>query len=96
MADHRVDLDFDAIFQQVMASPSVIAKAQQKAVTIAARARAINAREGGSANITVRRVHVPTGRTVFNVESDDVEGEYGSSKTSARKTLRRAAGGGRR
>lgn len=96
MADVRNEIDYDAIFQEVMSMPSVLAKVEQKAVNIAAKARAIDAAEGSNAMITVRRVHVPSGRAIYNVESTDVAGEYGDSTTAARKTLRRAAGGSRR
>lgn len=70
---------------------AVQAALREKADQIASRARQIDSGEGGKARITVREGIRPGGRAYADVVSDDVDGEFGTSKTARRRTLGRAA-----
>lgn len=94
MADEvRVELDADQLFFDAMKTPQVRAKTRQRAQQIATRAIAIDkAENGGKARITLRDRTLANGRAVTEVHSTDAAGEYGTSKTKRRRTLRRAMG----
>lgn len=88
-----VDLDLDELFKQMNETTQVNAGLLKRATTIAARARRLDASEGkGTAKIEITEHWMRNGRLVYHVTSDDVEGEYGTSRTARRRTLRRAAG----
>lgn len=90
----EIEIDGDYIFAVAMSQGSVRAAVQQRATDIAARARRIDQKDGaGRANIRVEKVSTGTGRVAYNVVSDDIEGEYGSSTRARLSTLRRARGG---
>lgn len=77
--------------QRASALPAVRAALRARAEQIASRARQIDSSEGGRADITVVEKIRPRGRATADVVSDDVDGEYGTSKTARRRTLGRAA-----
>lgn len=77
--------------QRVSQLAHVRAALRTRADAIANRARQIDSTEGGNARITVVEKIRPRGRATADVVSDDVEGEFGSSKTARRRTLGRAA-----
>lgn len=77
--------------ERVSLLPTVRAALRSRADQIANRARQIDSSEGGNANITVVEKIRPRGRATADVVSDDVDGEFGSSKTARRRTLGRAA-----
>lgn len=81
------------LMQKVSQTSAVRAALRAEANRIAGRARQIEASEsdGDQASITVREGVRPRGRAYANVESDDVDGEFGTSKTERRRTLGRAA-----
>ena len=88
-----VDLDLDELFKQMNETTQVEAALLKKATGIAARARRLDATEGkGTAKITITEHWMRNGRRVLHVESNDVDGEYGTSATMRRRTLRRAKG----
>lgn len=93
MATSRVTriVVFPRIVQRVSVVPEVRAALRAKAAQVAARARQIDASEGGGATITVEEGIRPGGRAYANVVSDDADGEYGTSRTARRRTLGRAA-----
>lgn len=94
MANNKpvVDLDFDDLFLQANEHPSVQGAVAGRAGRIAKRARMIDARDGhGTATITVRERHLPTGRMAYDVVSDDVDAEFGSGEVARIRALRRAA-----
>lgn len=62
-----------------------------QAALIASRARQIDSSEGGKSVIKIVDGIRPGGRAYSNVESNNVAGEYGTSKTARRRTLGRAA-----
>lgn len=84
---------------QVVQSPQVRAALASKAARIAARARQLDAAEGGSAEITTESGTRPKGRSYARVVSTDVDGEYGrganpetgSEAVPRRRVLGRAA-----
>lgn len=82
------------LFRQVNALPAVQEAVHKAAEKVAARARQINAAEGGTANITVVKGIRPGGRAYANVVSDNPEEEYGSSTQRKLAPVRRAALGG--
>ncbi|MCF8605151.1 hypothetical protein L5I01_17490 [Gordonia sp. HY442] len=89
----EVRLDLDELFRQMNESVQLQASVRKRATSIAARARRIDASENsGTASITLTEHWMPNGRFVMHVNSDDVEGEFGTSKTARRRTLRRAMG----
>jgi hypothetical protein len=90
MARARVTLSYQGI-GAAMRVPKVRAALREQANRIAARARSLDSAEGGDARITVQEGTRPRGRSFARVVSDDVEGEFGSSKTARRRTLGRAA-----
>lgn len=63
----RIDIDTDAIFQQVMGTERVQAKVQEKATRIAARTRRDLARAGVDATVKIVEHPQPNGRAGFNV-----------------------------
>lgn len=69
----------------------VRAALRSRAEQIASRARQIDSSEGGNADITIVEKIRPRGRATADVVSDNVDGEYGTSKTARRRTLGRAA-----
>lgn len=93
MANNKpvVDLDFDDLFVQANEHPNTKGAVAGRAGRIAKRARRINDQEGGTANITVRERHLPTGRTAYDVVSDNADEEYGSGRVPRLRQLRRAA-----
>ncbi|MCH6197448.1 hypothetical protein MHT86_08065 [Corynebacterium mastitidis] len=89
-----IHIDGDDIFRQVMATDQVNAAVYKEAARIAAKARRLDIADGtGTATIKVQRVPVASGRVAYNVTSDDVNGEYGSTNAKRLRTLRRAAEG---
>ncbi len=79
------------IVQRVSQLAPVRSGLRSAATRIAGRARQIDSSEGGAARISVVDGIRPGGRAYANVVSDDVGGEFGSSKVSRRRTLGRAA-----
>lgn len=63
----RIELDTDAIFQQVMGTERVQAKVQEKATKIAARTRRDLANAGIDATVKVREHPQANGRASFDV-----------------------------
>jgi hypothetical protein len=90
MAEARIVTNYEGI-GAVMRLPQVRRALRAQADRVAARARSIDASEGGNARITVVEGTRPKGRAFARVVSDDVDGEFGSSKTARRRTLGRAA-----
>lgn len=86
-----VDLDFDDLFKQANEHATTEGAVAGRAGRIAKKARQINAKEGGTANISVRQRHLPTGRMSYDVVSDNPDEEYGSSESKRLRQLRRAA-----
>ncbi|WP_156801771.1 hypothetical protein [Corynebacterium mastitidis] len=87
-------IDGDDLFRQVMGTTQVQSAVYKEAVRIAAKARRLDASEGkGTATIKVERIPIANGRAAYNVTSDDVSGEYGTSEAKRLRTLRRAAKG---
>lgn len=86
-----VDLDMDDLFRQANEHATTDGAVAGRSGRIAKRARAINAKEGGTANISVRRRYLPNGRMAYDVISDNPEEEYGSSESKRLRQLRRAA-----
>lgn len=82
------------LFRQVNGMASVQQAVHKAAEKMAARARQINAAEGGTANITVVKGIRPGGRAYANVVTDNPEEEYGSSTQRKLAPVRRAALGG--
>ncbi|ANA85562.1 hypothetical protein PBI_HUFFY_16 [Gordonia phage Huffy] len=74
--------------------PRVRAQELIVARRVAARARAINDAEGGSATISVESGVRPRGRSYVNVKSNRADEEHGTETTTRRAALRRAANGG--
>lgn len=94
MTKPRIELNINALFVEANQNAMVRAKVKDRTARIAARARRIDrAENAGRANITVEHEVLPNGRFVGAVQTDDVSGEFGDSKTIRRRTLRRAAGG---
>ena len=90
----KIEMNMDALFVEANQLKMVRAKVKDRTARIAARARRIDRSENaGRANITVEYEVLPHGRFVGAVQTDDVSGEFGDSKTVRRRTLRRAAGG---
>lgn len=90
----KIEMNMDALFVEANQLKMVRAKVKDRSARIAARARRIDRSENaGRANITVEYEVLPHGRFVGAVQTDDVSGEFGDSKTVRRRTLRRAAGG---
>lgn len=81
-------------FQQVNKMKAVQQAVRKTAEQVAARARQINAAEGGTATIRVVSGIRPGGRAFTNVVSDNPEEEYGSSTQRKLAPVRRAALGG--
>ncbi len=79
------------LMQRVSQTTQVRDALRAQANRIAARARQLDAADGGGARISVRDGIRPQGRAYANVISDDAAGEFGTSKTSRRRTLGRAA-----
>lgn len=79
------------IVQRVSALPAVRTALRTQAALIASRARQIDQSEGAASTITIVDGIRPGGRAYANVVSDNVDGEYGTSKTARRRTLGRAA-----
>jgi hypothetical protein len=86
----RVKQSYEGI-GEVMRLPQVRAALRKQAEGIAARARSLDRSEGGDATISVVEGTRPRGRAFARVVSDDVDGEFGTSKTARRRTLGRAA-----
>ena len=89
-----IHIDGDQLFfeanQTALLRSAVRARAQQ----IATKALAIDkAENGGKAQITLVDRTLANGRQVTEVHSSDIDGEYGTSATRRRATLRRAMGG---
>lgn len=94
MPKPKVDINIDALFEEANQNSMVRARVKDRTARIAARARRIDRSENaGRATITVEHEVLPNGRFVGAVQTDDVSGEYGDSRTARRRTLRRAAGG---
>lgn len=90
----KIEMNMDALFVEANQLKMVRAKVKDRSARIADRARRIDRSENaGRANITVEYEVLPHGRFVGAVQTDDVSGEFGDSKTVRRRTLRRAAGG---
>lgn len=90
----KIEMNMDALFVEANQNKMVRAKVKDRTARIADRARRIDRSENaGRANITVEYEVLPHGRFVGAVQTDDVSGEFGDSKTVRRRTLRRAAGG---
>lgn len=88
----RLDLDFDDLFRQANDHPSTDGAVAGRAGRVAARARRIDQLEGnGDATIFIRERNLPNGRKSYDVVSDDVAGEYGTSERARLRTLRRAS-----
>ena len=88
-----VQLDLDGLFAEMNETAQVRAGVTRRATEIAARARRIDAAEnGGRAEITLTEKTMPNGRFVVQVRSTDGDGEFGTSTTARRRTLRRAIG----
>lgn len=64
----HIDLDTDAIFQQVMATPRVNAKARERSTKIANKIRLDLAKAGIDATVTVEKTPTATGRASYNVK----------------------------
>lgn len=94
MADKvRVYIDMDALFERANQSAMLRAKIRDRANRVAARARRLDQQAtGGKSSIEVRESVLPNGRFIAQVESDDVDGEFGNGKTARRRTLRQAMG----
>lgn len=89
----RIDIDIGELFETANQNALLRAKVRDRAETIAARARRIDQQENaGRATIKTSYEVLPDGRFVANVETDDVSGEFGDSKSKRRRTLRRAGG----
>lgn len=73
----RIDIDTDAIFQQVMGTERVQAKVQEKATRIAARTRRDLARAGVDATVKIVEHPQPNGRAGFNVVGRATDPEQG-------------------
>ena len=94
MSKPMVDINIDALFEEANQSKMVRAKVKDRTARIADRARRIDRSENaGRATIKTAFETLPNGRYVGRVETDDVSGEHGDSRTARRRTLRRAAGG---
>lgn len=90
----KIEMNMDALFVEANQLKMVRAKVKDRSARIADRARRIDRSENaGRANITVEYEVLPHGRFVGAVQTDDVSGEFGDSRTVRRRTLRRAAGG---
>lgn len=90
----QVNIDGDEIFFELNKTPQVRAAVRKRAQAIATRAMTIDkAENGGKARIRLVDKKTGRGRVVTEVHSDDGDGEYGTSKTKRRRTLRRAMGG---
>lgn len=76
---------------EVMRLPKVRAALRSQAGGIAAKARSLDAAEGGDATISVEEGTRPRGRPYARAVSDDADGEFGTSKTARRRVLGRAA-----
>lgn len=79
------------IVQTVSRLAAVQTALRTQGALIAARARQIEAAEGDNTTITLVSGIRPGGRAYTNVVSDNPAGEYGTSKTSRRRALGRAA-----
>lgn len=86
----RMTLNFGRI-GDAMREPGVRAAIHDQARAIAARARSLDAAEGGNASIGVSSGTNARNRPYSRITSNDVGGEFGTSKTSRRRTLGRAA-----
>lgn len=88
-----INIDGDQMFYDVNQTAQVRARVRQVAQQIATKAITIDKKEnGGNATITLVDRTTGRGRAVTEVHSDDAAGEYGTSTTARRRTLRRAAG----
>lgn len=79
------------ILQRVSQVSAVRTALHTQAALIAARARQIDSSEGGRSTIRIVDGIRPGGRAYSNVVSDNVDAEFGTSKTARRRTLGRAA-----
>jgi hypothetical protein len=86
----RMTINFGAI-GDAMRQQGVRDAIHDHARAIASRARSIDAAEGGNASIGVSSGTNGRGRPYSRITSNDVGGEFGSSKTARRRTLGRAA-----
>lgn len=90
--DVHVQLDLDELFDEFNRTVHVEAALTRRATAIAARARTIDAAEGGAASFSIDRRWLPNGRLMLRVVSNDPDGEYGTATTSRRRALRQAVG----
>lgn len=63
----RVEIDSDAIFQQVMGTAKVQAKVNERAAKISGRIRRDLNRAGVDATVSIREYAQPTGRYSLNI-----------------------------
>lgn len=80
--------------QSAMRDPGVTAHLQVVADRVAARAKGIAATEGIDMEISTVAGVRPLGRPYVNVITNNVEQEFGTSRTERRRVLGRAADGG--
>lgn len=86
----RMTLNFGAI-GDAMRQQGVRNALNNQARGIAARARSLDSAEGGNASIGVSSGTNGRNRPFARITSNDVGGEFGTSKTSRRRVLGRAA-----
>ncbi|TFI01634.1 hypothetical protein [Micrococcus lylae] len=91
MAEVRIGPELMA---KAWAHPGILPALQAKANGIAARAQALAAAEDVDMQVTTVAGTRPGGRQYVNVVGDNVEQEWGSSRTGRRRILGRAAKGG--
>ena len=91
MAEVEITPEF---IQSAMHQPGVAAALQAVADRVARRAEGIAANEGVDINITTTAGVRPKGRPYVNVVADNVDQEWGSSRSGKYRILGRAAEGG--
>ncbi|MEW1964640.1 hypothetical protein AB0302_04490 [Micrococcus sp. NPDC078436] len=74
--------------------PDIPGALQQVADRIASRARGLAASEGVEMNVTTQGGVRPQGRPYVNVVGDNVDQEWGTTRSGRRRILGRAAEGG--
>lgn len=91
MAEVRIGPE---LMTKALAHPDIPGALQQVADRVASRARALAASEDVQMNVTTQAGTRPQGRPYVNVVGDNVDQEWGTTRTGRRRILGRAAEGG--
>lgn len=89
----EVEITFEYI-QQAANHPGVVKQLQVVADRVKARAESLAAAEGVEMEVTTRAGVRPGGRPFVNVEGDNEDQEFGSSRSGRFRILGRAGEGG--